>query len=198
MHGRRFRICLVLALFASTSTAVAGVTTRTEYRDYQLDGSTPTAIVDFFHAHPVPGDAGPALANIRDSYRLNLTTRQRPDGSCGVGNVDLDASFVITLPKADEESAMSGRTRAMWREVVAFARNHELGHRSMFLACAQNFVARASRLTAPSCGAVESAAERLQASMRAACDAGQGSYDAREARRAGNLSLFVAARLARR
>ena len=186
----------VVAGIAATATA-ADVTSRTTYRYYPMGGSTPVTIVDYFHAHPFPGDRGPALANLHASYSLAITTRER-GGLCRVAAINLNVDFVITLPKATEEPRMSSATRSKWRTAVAFARAHEDGHRRMDLACARTFIARARQVSERSCSAVESEARRMLQNAEAACEARQVGYDLKEARRAGNLALFRAARLARR
>ena len=182
---------------ASAPFALGGeVRSTTAIESYAMDGSTPQAIVAYFRNHPFPGDRGPALANIHYASDLSLTTRES-GGRCRVANVRLDIDFVITLPSNDETGAMSGRTRTMWNQLVSFARAHEFGHRAMDLQCARNFVIRAQRGMGASCPSVESAVRDLLAASEAACDAGQTSYDRREAARAGNLALFRAARRGR-
>ena len=197
--GSLWLVAVVTAagIAATAAATAAEVTSRTTYRDYPIGGSTPRSIVDYFHNHPFPGDRGPALANLRADYALAITTKER-GGLCRVATINLNVGFVVTLPRATEESRMSRGTRSMWRVAVAFARAHEDGHRRMDLQCARTFVARAKRISAESCWAVESDVRRLLQSAEAACQARQVGYDLKEARRAGNLALFRAARLARR
>ena len=190
-------VCLTVWLLAAAPALAADVTTRTITRDYFIAGTTPVAIVDYFHSHPFSGDSGPALANIRPAYQLNLTTRGGK-GGCGVASINLDIAYTITLPKARDEAAMSAGTRAMWRSLARFAKAHELGHRQMYTACARRFVTRAKAIRAPSCAAVASAVRQLQRQSEAACEASQVNYDILEAWRAGKLAIFRAAREARR
>ncbi len=181
-------------LITAALAGEVGSTTATE--SYAMDGSTPRAIVAYFHNHPFPGDRGPALANIHYASDLDLTTRES-GGRCRVANVRLDIDFVVTLPTANDLASMSRSTRWMWNQLAAFARAHEYGHRAMDLQCASSFVARAERLSGRTCEAVESAARDLLAASEAACDARQAGYDQRESVRAGNLAMFRAARLGR-
>ena len=196
--ARRAAIAMTTAaLLAAAAAHAADVTSSTVTRIYPIRGATPTALVDDFHRHPYRGDRGPALANIHPAYTLTLTTRERT-GGCGVGRVSVDIAFTMTLPKAVDAAAMNSSTRALWRQVERFAKRHELGHRSRYIACARRFVAKAKAMTAPTCMALEAAIRRLQRSAQATCEASQVGYDLSEARRAGKLGLFRIAREARR
>jgi predicted secreted Zn-dependent protease len=196
---RGTRAAVQMALLAVSGAAVAtaaaagGVTATTETEYYALDGDTPTAIVNFFHAHPFSGDRGPALANIRYTAELTVATRESGSG-CRAAAVDLHLDFVVTLPTSDEIPAMSRRTRAMWNELAAFAKAHEYGHRAMDLQCARSFIARAQRISGDTCGSVEDKVRDMLEASESACDAAQTGYDQRESKRAANLLLFRAAR----
>lgn len=187
---------LALCATVMATVALAGsVTSTTEIETYAMEGTTPLAIVSYYHTRPFSGDHGPALANIRYTTDLNVDTKESGD-RCRASSVRLSMHFVVTLPDNDETAAMSRSTRAMWNQLVAFARAHEFGHRAMDLQCMRRFVERAERVSGESCRSVESTVRDMLEASEAACDRGQRGYDQRESVRAANLGMFRAARLA--
>jgi predicted secreted Zn-dependent protease len=132
------------------------------------------------------------MANVRPSYALSVVTRQT-GGVCRASSVTLNIRFVMTLPRA-RTSSMSSGTRAAWNSFVAFARRHENTHRSIYLSCANAFVAKAERMTASTCSGLQAAIRTRLASEQRACDARHRAFDRSEAGRARGLRLFTLAR----
>ena len=56
---------------------------------------------------------------------------------------------------------MASSTRSAWRSFVAFTKRHENTHRSIYIQCGNNFVAKAQRLTSESCGGLQASIRRL-------------------------------------
>jgi predicted secreted Zn-dependent protease len=139
-------------------------------------------------SNPFRGDRGGAVANIRPRYTLDVATK-KTGGSCRVSKVNLKIRFVLTLPRA-KESAMSPRTRSLWRGFVTFARRHEQRHRSIYLQCARNFAAKAQRLSGSSCGSLKASARRMLNAEQRACDRRHAAFDRSERRRLGRQPLF--------
>ena len=96
---------------AVTTPGSAGVTSSTEMRDYRVTGTNATDLVGYMKSNPFPGDEGPALANIRQSYALSVNTKDE-GGVCRASSVDVNIHFVMTLPKAADAQALVGSTRA--------------------------------------------------------------------------------------
>jgi predicted secreted Zn-dependent protease len=196
--ARRARVAVAtltaLALLSEPLGVEAGVTTSTTYRDYRVSGSTPSGLVTYMRSHPFPGDRGAAVANIRPSYSLSVSTKTS-GGICRASSVNLKVNFVMTLPKAT--TSLSGGTRSSWNNFVAFARRHEETHRSIYIGCARNFVAKAQRLTAGSCFTLQSRIRAMLDAERRACDRKHAAFDRRDAGRIFGLGLFAQARKGR-
>lgn len=191
--GRRLHYVLVavvatVGLLADAFAAFAGVTSTTSTRYYNVSGTAKSTLARKMRANPFRGDRGGAVANIRPRYTLNVATK-KTGGTCKVTNVNLRVRFVLTLPRA-KESGMSSGTRSAWRNFVSFARRHEQKHRSIYLQCARNFVAKAQRLSGSSCGALKSKARRMLNAANRACDKRHRAFDRRERRRLNGQPLF--------
>jgi predicted secreted Zn-dependent protease len=172
----------------------AGVTSSTEMRDYRVSGTTMASLVAYMKSNPFPGDEGPALANIRQSYALSVNTKEE-GGVCRAGSVDVNIHFVMTLPKAVDAQALVGNTRVAWYNFVAFARHHEETRRSIFLQCGKDFVARAMHVTSKSgCSSLEANIRNMFEAAKQACDRKQLAYGRADDPRVRHLTLFVAAR----
>jgi predicted secreted Zn-dependent protease len=175
------------------SAAAAEVRTTTSYRSYSVGGSTARSLVSYMRSHPFRGDHGDAVANVRPLYRLSVATRTS-GGTCRASNVTLSIAFTITLPSARSESSMASSTRSAWQNFVAFARRHESTHRSIYIGCGNNFVAKAQHLTASSCAGLQASIRRLLESEKRSCEVRQRSFDRSESRRVSGLSLLRMAR----
>jgi predicted secreted Zn-dependent protease len=107
-----------------------------------------------------------------------------------VKNVDFTWRFVITLPTAVDEAAMDRRTRGMWGEFAAFLKRHEEHHRTIFLSCGEDFLAKAARLTAGrNCSGLERKVSQFIDKQYAVCMAKQRGFDRRDRKSVGKLAL---------
>ena len=185
-------ILVATGLLAETA-AVAGVRSSTQTSAYRVSGATAASLVSYMRIHPYPGDHGDAVANIRPSYFLSIATKDA-GGVCKPSRVDLNVRFAMTLPQATNASAMSSGTRGAWNNFVAFARRHEETHRGIYLQCANEFVAKAMRLTSSSCFSLQSSIRSLLESAKRGCDQRQNAFDRRDYGRVLHLSLFAMAK----
>jgi predicted secreted Zn-dependent protease len=177
-----------IIIFGLGAEAAAGVRSSTAARYYSVDGTTKVSLATSMRSNPFRGDRGGAVANIRPKYSLKVSTSPS-GGTCRVANVDLSISFVMTLPRANEGGTAAG-TRSSWRSFVAFARRHEATHRSIYLQCAQNFLAKARQLSGASCGTLQARARQLLNAEDLACDRRHAAFDRSERRRLGGQPLF--------
>lgn len=173
--------------------ALAEVTTTVTYRTYNVGGSTATGIVRYMRTHPFQGDHGQAYANIDWDYRMSFDTAMSGN-ICKVTDLDVAASFVITLPKATQLSQMSPKTKAAWNGFASFAKNHEEHHRQSLTDCARSFAAKARRATAGQCHALDSELRQMLRQAKRDCEAKQIPYDRQQSRAVQGLSLFARAR----
>ncbi|MCB1487731.1 MAG: DUF922 domain-containing protein [Bauldia sp.] len=188
--GRAARLSISTGLAVSIASAAwAGVKTSTQYRSYYVSGSTARSLVSYMRSHPFRGDRGDAVANVRPDYRLSVATKAS-GGTCRVSAVTLNINFVMTLPRARNESAMASSTRGAWRSFVSFAKQHESTHRNIYVQCGNSFVAKAQRMTSSNCGALQASVRRALESEKRSCEAKQRAFDRRDYGRVKNLSLF--------
>ena len=179
-------------LCAPAGQAVAGVTSSSQINPYWVGGSTASDLINYMRYRPFHGDRGDAVANIRPSYALSVTGKQA-GGSCRAAAVNLKVRFVITIPRARNAGGMSPATLSAWNNFVAFATRHENQHKSIYLQCANEFVAKAMRMTAPSCFALSANVRSQFEAAKRACDKRQLAFDRQDYRRVFGLSLFAMA-----
>ena len=167
--------------------AAAEVKTSTRTQYYTVGGTSARTLVGYMRSNPFRGSNGDAVANIRPSYSLNVASKQN-GGTCRATKVTLNINFAVTVPRA--RSALDGGTRTAWNGFVAFARQHEEGHRRIYIQCGNAFVAKAERLSAASCGALDAAVRRLLETEKRACEGRQRAFDRSEYGKLAGLSLF--------
>lgn len=193
---RRRRIgaaVLIAAGFVLAGTpATADVRTTTSSRSYSVGGSTAAALVSYMRSRPIRGDYGNAVANIHPTYNLSVATAAGK-GGCRASKVTLKIHFAMTLPTA-RTSGMAASTRSAWNSFAAYARSHENTHKRIYIQCGNNFVAKAQRVTASSCGAVQASVRRLLESEKRSCESKQRAFDRAERSRIASMSLFRMAR----
>jgi predicted secreted Zn-dependent protease len=147
------------------------------------------------NAHPIiDPDDGPAYANLTHDHELSVTTASQ-GGVCRVGALTFRWRFVLTLPEAVDQGAMSPQTRSMWTAFVAGLKRHEEGHRAIFLRCGAKFVPAAERLTGPgNCAGLERKVRRSIDQAYQACMAEQREFEKRDRPRILGLAFIQAAR----
>ncbi len=188
------RAALVAGVAGSLSAgALAGVRTSTQTQSYSVGGTTAASLVSYMRSNPFHGTNGDAVANIRPNYALNIATKQS-GSTCRASNVTLNIRFVMTLPRARNTSAMGSSTRSAWSSFVAFSRRHEETHRSIYVKCGNTFVAKAERLTASNCAALQASIRKLLETEKAICEGQQRAFDRADYGRVAGLSLFKMAR----
>jgi predicted secreted Zn-dependent protease len=106
--------------------------------------------------------------------------------------VVLNIRFSLTLPKA--RNSLSGSTRSAWNAFAAYARRHEERHRQIYIQCGNAFVAKAKRMTAGNCGALQASIRRQLEADKRACESRQRAFDRAERGRVSGMSLFTMAR----
>jgi predicted secreted Zn-dependent protease len=183
------------AIALANGGAAAGVVHSTEYRTHAVRGTTPSAILRYMNAHPIiDPDDGAAYANLTHDHVLSVSTAI-DGGVCRVSALTFRWRFVLTLPKAVDQSAMASRTRSMWIDFVAGLKRHEETHRAIFLRCGAKFVAAAERMTAPgACAGLERKIRRSIDQAYEACMIEQREFEKRDRPRILGLAFVKAAR----
>jgi predicted secreted Zn-dependent protease len=179
----------------AVDSAVADLVHTTEYRTHAVHGITPHAVLQYMNAHPIiDPDDGPAYANLTHDHVLSVSTASQ-DGICRVSELTFRWRFVLTLPKAVDQSAMDSRTRSMWTDFVAGLKRHEETHRAIFLRCGAKFVPAAERMTGTgTCAGLERKVRRSIDQAYQACMADQREFEKRDRPRILGLAFIKAAR----
>jgi predicted secreted Zn-dependent protease len=185
-------VALVSALLMPSSAALSGgVTSSTDLHQFVVEGTTAVELVRHLNRNAFEGDSGRAYANMHPDYQLSLTTKQS-GGICRPASVGMHVALRLTLPVADT-SVMSGRTRALWNNFMAFARAHENHHKVTYLDCARRYIQQAQRQSAASCAGLQWTLQQELADMQRACEASEQPFERSQARLLPNLPLFRAA-----
>jgi predicted secreted Zn-dependent protease len=180
---------VLAALLAVAAPAHGELRHTTEYRVNPIKGTTPAELWRSMDARPIIDEDGPALANITHDHKLAVKTKSSGK-TCRVESLDFTWRFVITLPKAVDEAGMSSATRAMWREFTSYLKRHEEHHRTIFLACGKDFLAKAARITAGrSCFGLERKVRKFIDRQYDACMVRQRQYDRDERQTVAGLAL---------
>ncbi len=187
-----------LYLGSTLAGFTANLTQRSEMRDYRVYGKTARELVNYMRRRPFRGDNGPAMANIRPKYRLNMKTERR-GSSCKLKHSSLDIRFVITLPKAMQLSSQSRQTRRAWTRFRAFTKRHEEVHRRLYVKCARRFLSKTKRLQKQgSCRVLKRHMHQELKQQEKDCDRLHLAFDNRDFPRVPGLGLFRQARLEQR
>lgn len=180
---------VLAGMLAFAVSASADIRAKTNIHNYHVVGQTCESLISSLRNNPFHGPNGPALANIRPTYALDVETREAA-GTCSAASVKLDLTFDMTLPAASE-SSMAADAQYAWRTFTAFARKHEETHRAIYLDCARTFVAEAEKLSTPDgCDSLKAQAARLLEAQNRACDLRQQAFDKRDGPRVLGLALF--------
>jgi predicted secreted Zn-dependent protease len=180
---------LLAALLAAAAPARGELRHTTEYRVNPIKGATPAELWRSMAARPIIDEDGPALANITHDHRLAVKTTNSGK-ACRVESLDFTWRFVITLPNAVDEARMSTATRAMWREFTGYLKRHEEHHRTIFLACGTDFLAKAAKMTAGgNCRGLERKVRKFIDKQYEACMARQRQFDRDEKQSVAGLAL---------
>jgi predicted secreted Zn-dependent protease len=139
-------------------------------------------------------DSGRSFANLTHEHELEFATEQT-GGRCRIARLDFTWHFVMTFPKARDESELPAKTQQLWRSFVGRLRSHELHHRDLFVSCGQSFVPEAAAMTAPQCRQLERDVRRFIDTAYDVCMEKQFAYDRADT---GNILSHPFIQLAKR
>jgi len=167
---------LLLALCVSMAAHAQGVRETRKYERYVIHGASTQELAAQMQALG-PHDAdeiAPALT--RSDRRASL--QYRSDGhECRIGDVTVALDVTIILPEWDIPRDASPALQAEWNRFLGALERHELGHRAIALAGAQQLVQKLERLRGRSCDQLSNAAEYASRDEAAATRAAQIAYD---------------------
>jgi predicted secreted Zn-dependent protease len=148
----------------------------TNYVHYLIVGSSPEGLYRSMISNGPLVGGGKAYASTRMDPKVTATTVATRD-SCRIDKFQLDMTFTIKLPQLKDASSLDASSRAIFDEFYEFAKKHEEGHRSIWLACAE---ALAVEVTAKTCSEAEAKALSIVDEVAKRCDLKHAAYDAGE------------------
>ena len=153
-----------------------GVRETRRYERYVIHGGSSDALLAQMEALG-PHDADEiAPAVTRSDRRASLVYRS--DGSgCRISDVTVALDVTIILPVWDIPRDASPALRAEWERFLGALERHELGHRAIALAGAEDLAQALERIHGRSCDQLHTAAEYASRDEAAATRTRQIAYD---------------------
>jgi predicted secreted Zn-dependent protease len=151
----------------------------TNYVHYLIVGSSPEGLYRSMISNGPLVGGGKAYASTRMDPKVTATTVATRD-SCRIDKFQLDMTFTIKLPQLKDASSLDASSRAIFDKFYEFAKKHEEGHRSIWLACAEEAEALAVEVAAKTCSEAEAKALSIVDEVAKRCDLKHAAYDAGE------------------
>lgn len=180
MHKLGKLYILAAATICSAGMAQARPIHSTQYTYYGISGNTPAAIYSSLIRR------GPNVEGVKayaSTTAISSQAGQMTQGKmCEIKNYKFKIDFTIKLPKLQNEAALTGATKAEWRNFSSFLKTHEETHRSIWLSCAAALEAKVKSVRAPTCKEADARATVLWNQMKASCGKKQVAFDAQQQR----------------
>jgi predicted secreted Zn-dependent protease len=151
----------------------------TNYVHYLIVGNSPEGLYRSMISNGPLVGGGKAYASTRMDPKVTATTVATRD-SCRIDKFQLDMTFTIRLPQLKDASSLEASSLAIFDRFYAFAKRHEEGHRSIWLACADEAEALAVEVTAKTCAEAEAKALNIVDEVAKRCDLKHAAFDAGE------------------
>jgi predicted secreted Zn-dependent protease len=182
MRRRRLPALSISAILAGWAPPVGAETVSTTRYDYYLISGRSAA--DLYNAMlkrgpRVDGDEAYAATSATSSQHGQLVAGK----TCRMRDYRVTIDFVIRLPKLKTPASLPTADRRRFQQFMDFLRQHEETHRAIWLQCAAELEARAARLGAKSCSALEARSEKLWTDVRRTCSLRHQAFDAKEQKR---------------
>ena len=148
----------------------------TKYSYYAIQGDSPASI------YATMIKRGPRVGGVKayaKTLAVSTPSVQILQGkTCKLQSFSLNFNFDITLPKLQNENAITGRTKTEWRNFARFLKTHEETHRKIWLAYGSALEAKVRNIKAGSCAELASRIIYLRQQMAASCNREQEAFDA--------------------
>jgi predicted secreted Zn-dependent protease len=176
---------MVLTVLAPAAARSAPAVT-TKYSYYTVSGTSTTSIFTSLLKRSL-------LVNGRPHYAITSIDISRPKiirSAKGCAVKGPSVSFLIRLPKLDNEASLPANDRRLWHQFSSFVRNHEENHRAIWMGCARSIEAS---LRWKTCNEIERTMQRVIDQAKAACRKKDAAFDAAEQRRLENHPFITSA-----
>ena len=180
---------IVLSAACSSGAAVAAPNVSTKFKSYSVPGSSAQQLFSHMSRYGPHANGSPALATTAASFSHSAKLDEKR--SCRLRDYTVNMSFVITLPKARNQNAMSKPLRKRWKQFASHARWHELQHKAIWIGCAKKIERKVRQIgRQSSCEVAWSKARNIANAELARCDQLHAAFDNKESTRAASLPLI--------
>ena len=168
---------LAAALLCSfASAALAGVTSKTNYRYFTVHGSSPASIYHAMTRDSSPVDDRRTIANTE--YSISSSAMKSKGSPCRVTGIDVNVTYDIHLPRLAGEGALSPGERRDWRSFVAYLKGHEDHHRALWMACVARYSSNLQSLIGTGCDNIDARMDARWSGPERICRAENDNYSA--------------------
>jgi predicted secreted Zn-dependent protease len=181
------RVALGLALFGfSIHPASAAATSQTIYSYFPVSGSSLAQLYSsMLHTGPVSnGTRGLGATSVQRGADMSLNHCKR------FGTYPLAMLFVVRLPALTGGRQLSPSEKAVWTRFVSFVKNHELGHRAIWLSEAAKLQKELDIRKLGSCEAANAKAQMIWSRLMSASLPRHAAFDAAQRGKLTALQFF--------
>jgi predicted secreted Zn-dependent protease len=193
MFHESFRMVALCCLCVTSSAAHAKDTSS--ITQYPVTGKTAQLVYDDIKAH------APRVANNATFAFTMIATKTdkktaKTKTSCRYSSFKTSAIYNFVIPRHSSPAIMPAKTQNKWANFVAYLKNHEAGHRTIWQNCLADYDQQSRSLSADTCDALDAAREKLFTTLKRKCLAEDEAYDV-QFRKAVLREPFVAEALRR-
>ena len=184
------------SVLCGLQTANAEPLSNTEIKYYTVESTTARSLNDEMIAKGPLHGPGRAYANIvaRPDYSGQLVQGRL----CRLEDFTVRAAFTMTLPKLGDNTRLSPDLRARWESFQKFVRQHEEGHRTIWIETMEKAQRRISALSAATCPQLQVEIDEVFQKQWSAGERRQIAYDLADQEKLVRHPLLVAAASAQR
>jgi predicted secreted Zn-dependent protease len=141
---------------------------------------------------------GPGRAYANIVAKPDYTGQLVQGRTCRLEDFTVRAAFTMTLPKLGENTRLSPGLLARWESFERFVRQHEEGHRTIWIETMEEAESRISKLRAATCAKLQDEIDEVFQEHWSAGERRQIAYDLADQAKLVRHPLLVAAASARR
>jgi predicted secreted Zn-dependent protease len=168
------------------SPACAEVTSQTNYSYFPVSGNSLAQLYSsMLHTGPVSnGTKGLGATSVQRGGEMSLSHCKR------YGTYPLAMHFVVRLPALAGGRQLSPSEKAMWTRFVGFVKNHELGHRAIWLSEGAKLRRELDVRKLGSCEAANAKAQMIWSRLMSASLPRHAAFDAAQRGKLTALQFF--------
>jgi predicted secreted Zn-dependent protease len=184
------------SVLCGQSIAHAELLPDTEIKYYTVVSTTASSLNEEMIAKGPLHGPGRAYANIvaKPDYSGQLVQER----TCRLEDFTVRAAFTMTLPKLGQNTRLPPRLQARWESFEKFVRQHEEGHRTIWIETMEEAESRISKLRAATCAKLQDEIDEVFQEHWSAGERRQIAYDLADQAKLVRHPLLVAAASARR